>query len=432
MDQIPCPDGYLLDPNSILADGHHILNDYLARVEEAGWRTGLKEINAIRDKARKLTAWKALLERLQWLQQNNPSSFAVSSFRGLAERLEKWKLSPSEADLLEILDRTADLASFVAPYTPMPHLMTYLQEKGLTPRLAAGIRDFREHVWKQNYQVNQVSLQMFRSRLDMLAWRDEWTAVDLGRCWSEQIRADFRRMQGKEKETWRQLLYSIHGDEGTRPTAAWLAESRTRVEAIGPEKFVDSVRRWFSPLRPMSTQRLSREGSYLLRSFIWLADDSKFPELLTKIGEICEVKFKPESNGQKVIRAAAEAVGKPDPMAKRSVLPPSLDSLIMRALTTVLSPGSSLVSGELAARIQINGDVVHVRGDLDSYRVHVSTGAIFRDSDGQRVNVADSDLRFGSIDVPEFGGVTELLRHILSLIQDSKHPTALSSYSEEV
>jgi len=114
MDQIPCPDGYLLDANSVLSEGHQTLNQHLVRVEEAGWQTGLKEINAIRDKARKLVAWKALLERLYWLQENNPSSSRLSPFRGLAERIEKWKLSPSEADLLEILDRTAELASFVA------------------------------------------------------------------------------------------------------------------------------------------------------------------------------------------------------------------------------------------------------------------------------------------------------------------------------
>src|SRR6185503_15487015 len=34
MDQIPCPDGYLLDAPSAIADGHHALNQYLVRVEE--------------------------------------------------------------------------------------------------------------------------------------------------------------------------------------------------------------------------------------------------------------------------------------------------------------------------------------------------------------------------------------------------------------
>jgi len=430
MDQIPCPDGYLLDANSVLPEGHDTLNHYLVRVEEAGWQTGLKEINAIRDKARKLVTWKALLERLYWLQQNNPSSSCLSPFRGLAERIEKWKLSPSEADLLEILDRTAEVASLVAPYTPMPHLMAYVREKGLTPKLAQGIRDFRERVSGQGYRVNQVSLQLFRSRLDMLAWRDEWNEVDLKRCWSEQIRVDFRLMRGAERENWRQLLYSINGDESTQPTARWVIESRTLIEAIGPEKFVGSLRSWLAPLRPMSTQRLSREGSFLLRSFIWLAEALQNPELLTRVGEICDVNFKPASNGQKVIRAAAEALGKSEPTVRQRLPPPSLDALIARALTAALSPGSSLVSGELASRIRIAGEIVHVRGDLDSYQVHISTGAIFRDSDGQRVNITNAVSRLGSFNVPEFGGVTELFSHVLILAEDAKHASALTSHDE--
>lgn len=217
MDLMACPDGYLLDPNSPIAAGHYVLNDYLIRVEEMGWKTALREVNAIRDKERKLWAWKALLERMLWMRENNPSSPALSPFRGLAERIEKWKLSPGESDLVEILDRTAAVASFLAPYTPIPHLLEYLEEKGLTENLAGAIRAFRARVWDGALRVNQASLQLFRSRLNMLAWRDEWSPVDLKRCWSEQIRADFRLMRGSNRENWRRLLYRIHGDEGTAP-----------------------------------------------------------------------------------------------------------------------------------------------------------------------------------------------------------------------
>src|SRR5437762_555027 len=169
METIPCPDAYLLDPQSPLAAGHYAVNQYLLRVEEAGWQKALKEINAIRDKEIKLLTWKALLDRLRWLRKNKPSSSCLSPLRGLAERIEKWSLSPTQGDLIEILDRTAELAGFAAPYTPMPHLMEYIEKNGLTPTLSAAIRDFRNRVWEQTYTVNQVSLQMFRSRMDMLA-----------------------------------------------------------------------------------------------------------------------------------------------------------------------------------------------------------------------------------------------------------------------
>ena len=367
---------------------------------------------------------------MRWLQQNNPSSSCLSPLRGLAERIEKWTLSPTEADLIEILDRTAEVAGFAAPYTPIPCLMAYVEEKGLTAELSTAIRKFRERVWEQSYTVNQVSLQLFRSRMDMLAWRDEWNEVDLKRCWSEQIRADFRSMRGAERESWRRLLYSVHGDEGVHPAPRWLAGSSALIEAIGPQAFRARLMRWFEPLQRARSQRLSREGSFLLRSFIWLAESMKDPELLARVSEICEVEFKPKSNGQKVIRAAAEAIGKPDPTVKPPAPLPSLDSLIARALAVALSPVNSAVSPELAGRIRIDGGIVYVRGDLCAYQVHISTGAIFRDSDGKRVHIPTSVSQLSPIAVPEFAGITELFRGILVLAEDAKHAAELTTTSE--
>jgi hypothetical protein len=270
MDQIPCPDGYLLDAESPLAEGHHALNDYLVRVEEAGWKTALKEINATRDKARKLLIWKALIERLLWLRQNYPNTDCLSPLRGLAERIEKWTLSLTEADLIQILDRTGKAAAFVSPYTPIPHLMAYVEQKGLTSELAAAIRNFRSRVWDQSYAVNQVSLQLFRSRLDMLAWRDEWNEVDLKRCWSEAIRADFRRMQGAQRESWRRLLHSINGDESARPARRWLLGARAHIQAIGPEAFRATLMNWFKPLQP-GHSTTAVQGGKLSPAFLHLA-----------------------------------------------------------------------------------------------------------------------------------------------------------------
>src|SRR5437868_9649493 len=110
--------------------------------------------------------------------------------------------------------------------------------------------DFRNRVWEQTYTVNEVSLQMFRSRMDMLAWRDEWNEVNLKRCWSERIRADFRSMQGVERENWRRLLHSINGDESTRPWPRWLNDLEIIVQAIGTEAFRDRIMQWLEPLKP--------------------------------------------------------------------------------------------------------------------------------------------------------------------------------------
>jgi hypothetical protein len=421
MDQIPCPDGYLLQANSPLASGHHALNQYLVRVEEAGWKIALKEINSNRNKDLKLATWKALLERMSWLADNNPASQCWSPMRGLAERIEKWTLSLSESDLIDLLERTAEVKGVTAPHTPMPHLLEYVEEHGLTPELSAAIRTFRDRVWEQSYTPNQVSLQLFRSRLDMLLWRDEWNAVDPKRCWSEQVRGDFRSMRGAERENWRRLLYSIHGDEGVRPAPRWLDSANSRIEAIGRDAFRERLLCWFQPLQPGSTQKLSREGSHLLRSLIWLAESSKDSELLAAVGKIPDVSFKPKNNGEKVIRAAAEATGRPDPPVKPIAPSASFDILIGRALQAALSPVNSMVNPGVAARIEIADGVVHVRGDLDSYEVHIATGLIFRASDGRQVSVASATFEGTAIAFPNLGGMVELLGNVLALAEDGKH-----------
>lgn len=422
MDQIPCPDGYLLESRSPIAAGHHALNQYLVRVEEAGWAVALKEVNAIRDQARKLVLWKALLERIAWLGANNPASQSWSAFRGLAERIEKWTLALTEADLVDLMERTAAVKAYVQPNTPIPHLMAYVEKNGLSRELSAAIERFRGQVYDKSYTPNQTSLQLLRSRLDMLAWRDEWKPIDLKRCWSEQVRSDFRRMTGPERENWRRILYSVDGDEGVRPAPRWLQQAQTLVAAIGIDEFNTRMAGWLASLRPGREQRLSREGSYLLRSFIWLIETSGDADLLAKAWSISQVQFKPKDIAGKVIRAAAEANGQSDSTPLPKFVPISSEALVSHALTAVFSPGNSLLPAKLAGRVESHDGIVYVRGDRDTYRLHVADGSIFRDSDGRPVTVSKSQKPEA---LPDFGGVTELLSQVLVLAEDAKHDGSL-------
>lgn len=425
MDQIPCPDGYLLDAHSPLAEGHHALNQYLVRVEEAGWQTAIKEINGLRNKPRKLLAWRALLERMRWLKEHNPFNRHDSPLRGLAERIEKWSLDLTEADLILLLEETAATSHALAPYSPVVHVMAYVEEHGLTRELSAAIARFRDRVYQLDYAVNQVSLQLFRSRLDMLAWRDEWNGIDAKRCWSEQVRAAYRAMQGDERENWRRLLYSIHGDESGRPPGKWVERATAITASIGRDSFRDRLLGWFQSLQPGVKQKLSREGSFILRSFLWLIEAHRDPQLLDKVREIARVEFTPKANGQKVIRAAAEALGNPDPTVKPPVPAPSFHSLVGRALSSVLSPGAMMMPPNVSGRIEISGETAFVRGDLDSYQMDLVTGTIVRGSDGKRVRIRTGVLNPAPADMPDFGGVTDRFRHLMILVQDAEHAGSL-------
>jgi len=310
MEQIPCPDGYLLDANSPLADAHHALNNYLVRHEEADWKAATKELNALRDKKLKMRIWKALFERLEWLSEHHPDSQCFGPLRDIAYAIEKWKLEPTLEDLLLILDETGKLAGHANTYAPMPHLMAYVAEHGLTRELSAAIREYRRRHDEAKVYVNQVSLQLFNSRMDMLAWRDEWDSINLKKCWSQRIRTDFRSMAGADREHWRLFLYSIEGDEGVRPAPKWLKEADAWIGAIGADAFRTRIRHWMDPLRRGSTHPLSREGSFILRALIWVGQSLNDPELMGRIAEIPEVQFKPKRNGEKVLRAAGEALAR--------------------------------------------------------------------------------------------------------------------------
>src|SRR5437762_2364613 len=102
MDQIPCPDGYLLDPGSPLTDAHHALNNYLVRVEDSGWKAGIKEVNALRDKRLKLRIWMALLDRLDAGKHRRDSPY-FGQLHDLTYSIEEWKLAPSEDDTVLLL-----------------------------------------------------------------------------------------------------------------------------------------------------------------------------------------------------------------------------------------------------------------------------------------------------------------------------------------
>src|SRR3982074_191165 len=62
----------------------------------------------------------------------------------------------------------------------------------------------------------------------------------------------------------------------------------------------------------------------------------------------------------------------------------------------------------LARRVSIDGEVLHVRGDLDSYRVLIATGSVFRESDGRQIFVDVEGFRSAPMAGVDFGGVGDV------------------------
>lgn len=122
----------------------------------------------------------------------------------------------------------------------------------------------------------------------------------------------------------------------------------------------------------------------------------------------------------------------PDPTVKPPAHAPRFEDAVVRALAAALSPANMLAAPALAGRVEVGAEVVYVRGTLDNYEVHISGGAIFRQSDGRRVQIASSAPQHVLTPLPgmDLGGVMELLRHILILAEDDKNAAALTTGDE--
>jgi hypothetical protein len=159
----------------------------------------------------------------------------------------------------------------------------------------------------------------------------------------------------------------------------------------------------------------------VLPGFVWLVQISGDAVLTAKMADVADADYTPKSNGQKVVKVAAEAAGRPDSIVKPGAPGVRLEDLVGRALAAVFSPTNSMMTPGLAGRVQIGAEVVYVRGVLDNYEVHICGGAIYRQSDGRRVYVASAAA--GQVAMPglDAGGVMGLVQNVLILAEDERN-----------
>jgi hypothetical protein len=152
--------------------------------------------------------------------------------------------------------------------------------------------------------------------------------------------------------------------------------------------------------------------------------------LLARIGKLRDAEFKPKGNGQKVLRAAAEALGMQAPQYASRAQPLDPGSILGRTLQAVLAPHNLMMRPGLEGRIEVTGGIAYVRGDLDSYQVHLSSGAIYRNSDGRRIYPARAEPIPSFAALPNVAGLAGLLGSILALAEDSTHGTSFRVEAE--
>ena len=468
---LPGPDGFLLSRADPHYAAHLLLNDYLV-AEEAREAAGPLQTWPNISKWKKLPKRQqadlviAALLRITWLRDHRGemenARASSDRFRRVLRQLYAAKIPFTAPDLRMLLELTTRLLGTIEPYGPAEQVIDYLKNNDLTPELCQALREFQANLVEQ-MSINQASMQLLRQRLHVLLWLDEWDAVDPKRCWSEQIRSDFRAMTGERRDKWRALFKHLRGDASAKMPANWAGEAERRLAAVGVEDFRRQIRAWFGPFRSGEALPLSVAGSHVLKGLLWYCALARDPEVNEAGFWLLDAKWKQKRNVDKVMvslialveampaaeawepafrlqeawgkskgqiekllqRVAAElGVSKQD-LEERKLLKPAPPpatlpaSVLHGAIARRISSGDGhLLNSE---RIQLDGDMAIIRGDLDYYRLFLSSGRIERASDNAvlELNCAELPEDVRAVVRPECDGQDQVAVRATLLVLDA-------------
>jgi len=397
---VPGPDGFLPEPGDPLLAAHLRINDYLFAEEQrapnapfavAIWRKLPKRFLA--------EQIQAALRRLLWLDQHDAeletAHIARTRLKTLLRVLYAIKASFTEPELRALLDQTIPLLGRIAPYGPVEQVVEYLKQNGLTPELCRSLREFQAHL-REEMSISQASMQSLRQQLHMLLWLDEWEPLDPARCWSECVRRDFRTFSGEQRVTWRALLKHLRGNAPVRMPGGWARAAQPLLAAVGVEDFREQIHTWFAPFRSGEPLPLSVAGSHVLKGLIWYCAVAKDENLRECCLWLVNAKWRQKRNTEKAFVALGQFGITKEELQARNLIKASPADPTPRLLekwtkAVFLAPGNRI-------RMDSNGDLMVIQGQLHFYRLFRSTGRIERVSDNAQLelnwpSVPDS-LRF--------------------------------------
>lgn len=185
-------------------------------------------------------------------------------------------------------------------------VVEYFHDHGLTPEFCAALRNWRE-VYRAGIGNGyaHVDVQNELQLIDMMLWHDEWNDVDLGACWSERIRRDFRSMSGERRQAWRALLHHIRGDGGSKPPKPWVKQAQRHLDAVGQSDFRATMADWFASFRDREPLRLSVVGSHVLKGLLWYCAVARDPAVNAGALPLVDATWKSKRSLDKVMVALA-------------------------------------------------------------------------------------------------------------------------------
>ena len=381
--QLPCPDGFLLEPDDSLRSAHLRLNDFL--IAEQGRNAALIPFD--------LKPWRklpkrelpqqtlAILRRILWLHEHDTQLEGAHKSRiqlaMLLRTLYTIKAEATEEDLIAIINASTSLLGRISPHGPIDRVKEYLKKNDLTPDVCRSIRKFQANLL-EGMSESQASMQSLRQTLHILLWMDEWEPLNPAKCWSECIRRDFREMDGERRIRWRALLKHLRGNAPVRMPKGWARDAAPLIEKVGLEDFKDRIASWFAPFRSGQPLPLSVAGSHVLKGLIWYCAVAGDQNLKGCALWLLDVKWRQKRNTAKSMLSLKEFGITEEELLTRKLIkervPDPMGQYLEKLRASLFSICDRIVNDP-------DEDLVIIQGQMHFYRICRSTGRIERVSD---------------------------------------------------
>lgn len=306
------PDGFCATSVAADYEYHLLLTEYLrerASLGENALREALPRLRKALRRPGLVALIRAIHARIGWIAENERELSEPRRWQDFLAELARQLYSPSlpleEADLIALLKSHREHRALWR-FGPEALLAAYLEAHDISPALGAEMRRFQEELkgasGKMKYE-NQSSYQVAVAQFHMLLWHDDEEPLQPTRCWSEAVRGDLRRMDGKRREHWKALLRHIKGNAPAKPPAGWLKPAEQHLAQVGRDEFADRFAAWFAPFRSGEPQPLSVPGSHLLRGLLWYAAVLNDPAVARTALVLLDACWKAKRNVDKVMTA---------------------------------------------------------------------------------------------------------------------------------
>lgn len=207
--------------------------------------------------------------------------------------------------LLGVIDLSWTWYFGLIPVAPIAAAVEHRAKRGpLGERLmaAAGSAAGRIRAYASGTKLASEAADALKAadRLAKAAGETPAARIEPGEAWSDAALTDLAAMDDRARAAWSALLASCQAAGAGKPTAGWMKEIRTLVEAVGHVDFRQKLTRWF-PLvdrprtrpkprehawGPSSDDLLVLEHVHLLRGLAWaagLAADSDLARALAAL-----------------------------------------------------------------------------------------------------------------------------------------------------